>query len=309
MRARFLRLFAGLLVLALLLPLLFALTIPLIHRWGATAAEVAQPLPGDELLADPLLNWTHAITIDAPPEVVWPWIAQLGDERGGFYSFTFIENRVGALTGAEGYTVVYRNANTIVPEWQDPQPGDGLIQGILNVHSVQPGTYLLGSSVDPETFGWTWLWQLSPLNAGAQTRLIVRFGIWVPPAGQNPALLSAMDLGGFVMEQRMLHGIKLRAEGWREPAWHEAAEIGLWVTALLSGLVAAGMFVWRRNWRLPLAIAIAAVLVLFVLTFVQPPLWVRLALNGALIGGIWHALQSAPRRRSSPLVRTGAGAG
>lgn len=290
MRTRFLRLLAGLGLLALLLPLLFAITIPLIHRWGATYAEVAQPLPGDELLAEPLLSWTHGVTINEPPEAVWPWIAQLGDERGGFYSFTFIENQVGALTGAANYTVVYRNANTIVPEWQDPQSGDGLIQGILNVHSVQTGTYLLGAAVDPETFGWTWLWQLRPLNAGTQTRLIVRFGIWVPPPAQNPVLLTVMDLGGFVMEQRMLHGIKLRAEGWREPAWHEAAEIGLWLTALLSGLAAAGLFVWRRAWRLPLMIAVAALLVIFVLTFVQPPLWVRLAMNGALIGGIWRAL-------------------
>lgn len=302
MRTRLLRLLAGTTLLVVLLPLLFALTVPQIHRWGATDAEVVQQLPGDGLLPEALLRWTHGVTINAPPDAVWPWIAQLGDERGGFYSFTFIENRVGALTGADAYSVVYRNANVIVPEWQNPQPGDSLIQGVLQVHSVQPGVYLLGSSVDPEAFGWTWLWQLSPLNGGTQTRLVVRFGIWVPPTAQNPVLLNVMDLGGFVMEQRMLHGIKLRAEGWREPAWHEAAAIGLWLAALLSGFVAAGMFVWRRAWRWPLALAVGAVLTLFVLTFVQPPLWVRLALTIALGGGVIGLGVTARNTRPRPQV-------
>jgi hypothetical protein len=111
-------LFAGLGLLTALLAASFAAVIPAIHRWGATDAEVTQVLPGDELLPNPPVAWTNAITIDAPPAQVWPWIAQLGDGRGGFYSFTFIENRVGALTGAADYTVVYRNAERIVPEWQ-----------------------------------------------------------------------------------------------------------------------------------------------------------------------------------------------
>lgn len=300
MRAALLRLLAGLLLLAALLPLLFAVTIPAMHRWGATDAEVAMALPGDDLLADPPITWTHGVTIAAPPEQVWPWVAQLGDARGGFYSFTFIENQVGALTGASDYTVVYRNANTIVPAWQSPQPGDPLIQGTLEVAAVEPGVWLLGDAVSPEVMGWIWLWHLAPADDGARTRLIVRFGI-KPAAGmENPAVGFLMDVGGFVMEQRMLHGLKLRAEGWREPAWHEGAEIGLWLAALLAGLVAAGLYVARSAWRRPLLIAVAALLAIFALTFVQPPLWVRALLDAGLIAGLWWAAGAPqPGRRGA----------
>jgi hypothetical protein len=117
------RLILGLLLGALLIAVLFALTLTVIPTWGATQVELTRSLPGDELTSDPNLIWTNAITIEAPPEDVWPWIAQIGDSRGGFYSYTFIENQVGKLTGASDYNVIYTNANEIHPEWQDPQPG------------------------------------------------------------------------------------------------------------------------------------------------------------------------------------------
>jgi hypothetical protein len=88
------RLLSGLLLVSLLVVGLFALTLRTIPTWGATAAEVARVLPGDELTVNPTLLWTNATTINAPPAKVWPWLAQLGDTRGGFYSYTFIENRV-----------------------------------------------------------------------------------------------------------------------------------------------------------------------------------------------------------------------
>src|SRR5690349_598002 len=113
LRTRLLRILIGLLLLAGLLTALFALALPAIHHWGATTAETRQPLPGDDLLSQPLIRWTHAETINGPPAQVWPWIAQLGDTRAGYYSYTFIENRVGALTGGTGYTVVYHNADRI----------------------------------------------------------------------------------------------------------------------------------------------------------------------------------------------------
>jgi hypothetical protein len=129
-RTRVLRLLAGLGLLLALLAGAFAAVIPAIHRWGAMDEEVSLALPGDELLPAPLVLWTNAVTINAPPEQVWPWIAQLGDTRAGFYSYTLIENRVGAITGAADYQVIYRNAGRIVPAWQRPAPGD---------HAAEPG--------------------------------------------------------------------------------------------------------------------------------------------------------------------------
>jgi hypothetical protein len=289
MGARFFRLLAGLATLAVIVPTLFTIMLPAIHRWGASDAELQLALPGDELLPAPQVRWTHGISIDAPPERVWPWIAQLGDGRGGFYSFTFIENRVGSLTGAADYQAVYRNANQIVPAWQHPDPGDQLIQGVLKVRALQPGSWLLADSLDPAAFGWAWLWYLQPLDGGARTRLIVRLGIQAPAAGQSPVANMMMDFGGFVMEQRMLHGIQLRAEGWREPAWNEGAEIALWLAALACGLLAAGLFVLSPSWERPLGVALASVALLFVLTFAQPALWARLLLDGAAALALWWA--------------------
>jgi hypothetical protein len=304
---RLLRLFVGLIVLGALLVALFAVTLPAIQRWGAADAEVASTLPGDELLTHPLVHWTHAITIDAPPEAVWPWIAQLGDTRGGYYSYTFIENQVGALTGAAGYNVVYVNADRIHPEWQDPQPGDALIQSVLKVHTVAPGQYLLANSIDPAVMNWVWLWQLQPVAQGEQTRLIVRMGIETA-AMADSVTGFVMDIGGFVMEQKMLQGIKLRAEGGYEPSWIEPIEITLWVTALLVGLVAALIFILRPSWLIPFTVAVGAVVALFVLTFVQPPLWLRLVIDLALVLSVvqaWHRSGDKTQVRQPPPMLAG----
>lgn len=86
------RLWVGAVVLVVLLVGEFNLILPVMHTWGAAEAEVEAVYPGDEILQAPILNWTHAATVQAPAETVWPWIAQLGDTQGAFYSFMFIEN-------------------------------------------------------------------------------------------------------------------------------------------------------------------------------------------------------------------------
>ncbi len=285
------RLFTGLLLACLLIYGLFALTLRAIPSWGATAEEAERSLPGDDLTVRRTLFWTNAVTIDAPPEDVWPWIAQLGDTRGGFYSYTFIENRVGALMGAEDYTVVYVNADATHPEWQNPQPGDAIIQGSLKIREVIPQKYLLADSITPVPFMWVWGWYIEPLEGGAKTRLLVRFAIEVPASDEeNPIMGFMMNTGGFVMQQNMIRGIKLRAEGRTEPAWTEPVEIGLWLAALLSGLVGMGLYLFKREWRKPLAVAVVAVIAIFVLTFVQPSLPVRFLIDAGLIAGAtWAA--------------------
>jgi hypothetical protein len=84
-------------------------------RWGATDAESDGPLPGDDLIASPDLTATRAIAVRAAAEQIWPWIAQLGQGRGGFYSYDFLEN----LFGCD-----IHSADRIVREWQDVQIGD-----------------------------------------------------------------------------------------------------------------------------------------------------------------------------------------
>jgi hypothetical protein len=81
-------------------------------RWGATDAEVAEAMPGDELVSEPSFNATRAITIGAPPEAVWPWLVQIGYGRAGWYSYDLFDN--GARPSAE----------RILPEYQEPNVGD-----------------------------------------------------------------------------------------------------------------------------------------------------------------------------------------
>jgi hypothetical protein len=84
-------------------------------RWGATGQESSEPLPGDDLITDLDLTATRAITVGVPAGQVWPWIAQLGQGRGGFYSYDFLENLVGCHI---------HSTDRIVPEWQDAGVGD-----------------------------------------------------------------------------------------------------------------------------------------------------------------------------------------
>lgn len=276
--------------MGLLLAVLFNITLYLIPTWGATDTEIARTLPGDGLNSDPNVLWTNGITVHASAADVWPWIAQIGDTRGGFYSYTFIENQVGKLTGAEGYTVVYTNANEIHPEWQNPQPGEALIQGTLQVRESEAGRYLLAESIQPAPFQWIWGWYVEPVD-GDTTRLISRFSIQVPgDAAGNPVMDFMLNAGGFVMQQNMMQSIKLRAEGGTEPAWIESVEIALWLAALLAGLAAAVLYLIRRDWRSPLSVAAISVVVIFVLTFIQPHLLIRFILDAVLIAAVvWSA--------------------
>jgi hypothetical protein len=178
-------------------------------RWGATDAELAAVLPGDQLVDGVTLS-TRAVTIHAPPEAIWPWLAQLGQAKGGFYSYTALEN----LLGCE-----ITNADVVVADWQQVRPGDQVLMApspdappAFLVASVEPGRALVlghheGLSRDPAS-PWSDSWQfvIEPVDAGT-SRLIVR-------SRAGPALwwTSAIEPGVFIMEQGMLRGIKERAE-------------------------------------------------------------------------------------------------
>jgi uncharacterized protein YndB with AHSA1/START domain len=153
-------------------------------RWGAE--------PEDE---GPIV---HAVTIDAPVEEVWPWLAQLGQDRAGFYSYEWLEN----LAGCE-----MKNADRIHPDWQQRELDETVHlhpAGGLKVTVFEPGR-ALGLE------GWGTFF-LEPLGA-AQTRLIARGGV---PRGVGAAAYGMpMEIPHFLMERRMLLGIKERAESSR----------------------------------------------------------------------------------------------
>lgn len=292
-KKKLVRLVTGTLLVVAIVVATFALLPRWTPTWGATKAEVEHALPGDELIERLPEDMTHAATIDAPPAEVWPWIAQIGDDRGGFYSYTFIENPLQkAMMGGEA---VYHNANRILPEFQNPQPGEGIIADSLQIHAVEPGKWLLATQRSEEgEFNWVWLWHLEPVGTN-QTRLLVRSALRLSPEGGNTAVSKVMGLGAFVMGQRMIEGLKLRAEGGTEPAGIEVVEIVLWVAALAVGLGAAVLFVARPAWQAPLLLGLAALLTLIWFTFWLPPIWLRILLNLALISLLWWAARRATR--------------
>jgi hypothetical protein len=215
----------------------------------------------------------------------------MGDSRAAFYSYTFIENLVSDSN-------LYHNANQIVAEWQNPPIGQFIISSMLAIKDYQAGQWELAPSVLPD-LGWTWIWQLAPVAQGNnQTRLLVRMRIQVPEgAASGPIVKNILHVGRFVMERAMMTGIKERAESRLPFAGSQAVEIMLWALALLVDLGCAWLFIFRKAWKLPLAVGILAVLALFVFTFLQPAIWVRALVVLLLFVALWKELRG-------PVVKT-----
>ena len=179
-------------------------------RWGATEEEARAALPGDDALSHPDLQATRGITVSASAEDVWPWIAQLGQGRGGFYSYDALENLVG---------VDIHSVDRIVPEWQDVAVGDPFRlapEVALEVIAVEPrralvvrGAVPMGEALAaPYDFVWAFVLHARP---DGTTRLLVRERYrytrrWAP------LLVEPVEAISFVMTQKMLRGIRDRVE-------------------------------------------------------------------------------------------------
>ena len=246
---------------------------PWLTNWGSTAAERLMALPGDNLIPDRAGQTTQAITINAPSDVVWQWLVQIGQDRAGFYTYTWLEN----LTGAD-----IHNADVIHPEWQHLAVGDAwrlvspdylwglgkeaaspvlmvepsrvLVLGMFGAHVIQP--------IDEHT-----------------SRLIVR--------GQSgPASLITTMVADpiiFTMEKRMLLGLKARAEGRPDApaALMAIAQLG-WAAA---GITVAGLFVSQRRRRYWLVLPVVAALpALLMSSDVQAALAAFLAVGITVLG-------------------------
>ena len=178
-------------------------------HWGTTSDEVTRAMPGDDLITHPAMAATHALTIHAPVEHVWAWLVQIGQGRGGFYSYDWLEDLFG---------MNIHNTNRIQPEWQNPEVGDMIPfwkgTGIPIVQIEPPHLMVLAGSFAPEQpVGGSWTFLLEALDPQT-TRLIVRSRV----AGFSPQLLSIglyrlfLEPAHFIMERGMMLGIKARAE-------------------------------------------------------------------------------------------------
>jgi hypothetical protein len=174
------------------------------RRWGATAGELAGSMPGDELLPDAQFRATRAITIDAPPRAVWPWLVQVGALRAGWYSNDLLDN----LGRPSATTIVPDLQHLEVGQWVPMAPsGPPTDRNAFKVHSFKVNKWLLWTKPDS-----TWAWRLTPTDQG--TRLITRIHAvydWHHPPSALVAVVL-MEFGDFAMQRRMLRGVKTRAE-------------------------------------------------------------------------------------------------
>jgi hypothetical protein len=173
--------------------------------WGATNEEVSRPMPGDAIVPQPSFNGTRAVTIEASPEDIWPWLLQMGYLRAGFYSYDSLDNQ--GVPSAE----------YILPEYQDLKVGDEI--------PVAEGAFVTVVSMEPnwsmvwkfQTGAWgnsTWVWGLYPQGED-HTRLITRLRIKYNWFSKSIFGMLMVDVVELVMMRKCLLGIKRRVESAR----------------------------------------------------------------------------------------------
>jgi hypothetical protein len=193
------------------------LVAPRLATWGATLEEGDERLPGDELVPRPATTSTRAVTIEAPAEVVWSWLVQIGTDRGGWYTYDALERAAG---------VPVHNTEVVREEWQRLAVGDrvrlappgwlGLAEGMsLPVARLDEGSCIVLRQAPPDSpWDGVWSFHVRPIGAD-RCRLLARSRTARP---NGPARVGALlgslvaDPVTFVMERGMLLGIKRRAE-------------------------------------------------------------------------------------------------
>ena len=172
-------------------------------RWGATREEISRCMTGDEVVPNPTFDATRAVTIDAPPEAVWPWLVQIGFGRAGWYSYDLLDN------------LARRSSEEVVPALQHIEVGDLIPLGPGENSGMRVKEFETGRSMvwwDNKNQLTTWTWLLDALDTGS-TRLITRVrarATWRHPS--TVMWMPLLELADFPMMRKCLLGIKRRAE-------------------------------------------------------------------------------------------------
>jgi hypothetical protein len=202
--------------------------------YGSTKAERALTLPGDDIVADPTVVTDHAITVDAAPEDVWPWLVQMGWGRGGWYTPRWVDRLLFPANGP--------SARRIHPELQDLQIGDFVLDGppatecglyvevleperalVLHSTSHLPLSWRAWAAVD-----WSWAFVLTPLAEGQHTRFHFRSRWTTSPWWFTAGGLLGIVPADFYMSRGMLRGVRLRAEATARQRRRGCLRSGTW---------------------------------------------------------------------------------
>jgi hypothetical protein len=254
---------------------------PLQLRWGATHDELMRAMPGDDIQRQPIFNATRAITISARPEVIWPWLMQMGYRRGGWYGYDRIDN--------DGIPSTVK----VLPEWQHLKVGDTVpIWRNLDfpVVALEANRYLVFASPnkhDSMALG------LYPVDA-SNTRLVWRIHLGAYNWASRWIFAELFtDLADFVAVRQNLRGIKARAEG-RRPARERTvyAELLLWVPCFVVFLASEIVLLVRKGLLRPLLAAAGTGLMTAWLVLVQPPLWMTVIGTLTSVALLWWAFRA-----------------
>jgi len=173
-----------------------------------TPDDVARTMPGDVIIANPTHSGIDAITINASPDDIWPWLVQIGYQRGGLYSYDWLDRLFGFLDRP--------SANRVLPEFQHLVVGDTIRLGPrqeLTVAVLQPSR-ALALSYTRRGFEWVWQFGLYPLDQD-RTRLVSRGSERYKKNIVSALFMDIMKPASFIMTRRMLLGLKARAEAMR----------------------------------------------------------------------------------------------
>lgn len=199
---------AALSIIAAVMAVYFFLARPYQLRWGATDEEIQRPMPGDELDRNPTFLATRSITVNASPEIIWPWLVQMGFDRAGFYGYDILEG-IGSKQGMH-------SADRILPEFQNISVGDKVpISKVAEtkLFAIEKNKYLIWAENINGSMNGGFTWALYPIDKN-HTRLISRIRWsyhWTKPR------LLLLDLftefTDHIAVRKILTGIKVRAEG------------------------------------------------------------------------------------------------
>ncbi len=187
------------------------------RRWGATRGEVRKPIAGDDIVPHAKGQTTHAVTISAAAEDVWPWLVQMGYHRAGWYTYPWVDRYLWHIDNP--------SAARIVPELQDlsiddlvpdGEPGTAFYR--VAVIEAPHALVLHSTSHVPQplrgrmTVDWTWAYELRRVDSKT-TRLVLRVRATFEPWWMRSIYDGLIVPSDFIMARSMLRGIARRAEG------------------------------------------------------------------------------------------------
>jgi hypothetical protein len=184
------------------------------NRWGATPSDLAGVMAGDSLLPEWTYSGTLAVAVEARPEHIWPWLVQIGYQRGGLYSYDWLDRLFGFLDRP--------SATRILPEFQHLAVGDVIPLGQgpgWPVAVLEPNHALVLDMWNLGGLDWVWQFALYPIDE-TRTRLVSRSRVRARALSAR-LLTHAIEPSGFIMTRRMLLGLKERSEGLRAASMSE----------------------------------------------------------------------------------------